>query len=109
MGRRVPRAPFAAASATHRQALLAVEPEQLLMVHLHPLSRQQDAKAAIAEPAALIRQLTQPPSKRLVAGILLAILERRSIQCRQSTSPTLAHTMPVHYVTRSATLRIGRQ
>ena len=43
----------AAASAAHRQPLVPVDPEQLLVVHRHALALQHQMQTAIAEPATL--------------------------------------------------------
>ena len=43
--------PLAAASAAHRQALLAVQPVQLLSVHDHAFALEQNAEAARAKAA----------------------------------------------------------
>jgi hypothetical protein len=51
--------PFAALSASHRQAFLAVQALGLLAVDDHAVTPQQDVQAAIAKPAALMRQLAQ--------------------------------------------------
>src|SRR6476620_9655545 len=50
---------LAPAATTHGQALLAVEPEELLVVDLLPLSPQQDQESPIAEPPPQARQIAQ--------------------------------------------------
>jgi len=47
---------LAATAPAHRQALLAVEPEELLLVHADAFTLKQDAQPPVAEAATLCRQ-----------------------------------------------------
>lgn len=51
---------LAATAPAHRQGLLAVEPEELLLVHADAFTLQQDAEPPVAEAALLRRQPSQP-------------------------------------------------
>ena len=62
-------------ACAHRQPFFAVEPEQLLVVHLKAFPRQQDTQTAISEPATFIRQFAQPLAQGLIALILFLVLE----------------------------------
>lgn len=59
--------PLAAAAFAHGEPFFAIEPEQLLVVHLYPLASQQNVQPAIAEPATLRRQLSQTFTDRIVS------------------------------------------
>jgi hypothetical protein len=52
-----PRAqgPLAAAAAADHEALLAIDPEQALVVYRKALPSQQDMQAPVTEPPALVR------------------------------------------------------
>jgi len=51
--------PRAAAPPSHRQAFLAVEPQELLLVHADAFTLEQDAQPPLAEAATLRRQAPQ--------------------------------------------------
>ncbi len=83
--------PFPAPTATHAQPFLAVDAQQLLVVGGDALPRQQIAQTAIAEPAALRRQLTQPLPQRPVIGPRRLVTDHPAAHTNQCTRPTLAH------------------
>lgn len=56
-GRLVPQSSLSTAALAHRQLLLTIETPELLQVHDDPLPIQHDVDAAIAETAALRRNL----------------------------------------------------
>ena len=62
-----PDRPFAAATATHREPLFAVEAEQFLVVDHMALPLEQDMQASIAEAAALLGDRSHTLAK---AGIV---------------------------------------
>ena len=51
-----PNGSLASASPVHHEPLLAIEPEQALMVHDEPLPSQQYVQPTIAEPSAHVSQ-----------------------------------------------------
>jgi hypothetical protein len=55
------------ASAAHRQALLVVQPVQVLAVHDRAFALEQDAEPAITEAASFEGERTQGHANRLVA------------------------------------------
>jgi len=65
-----PERPLAAAAPTHRQPLLLVEAEQLLVVQLDPVPAQEDQQAPVAEPPPLSCQALQPLPQRAVVRLL---------------------------------------
>ena len=54
--------PLAPTASPDRQAFLAVEPEDALVVHVRPRSSQKDVQPPVAEPAAFVRQRLQLPA-----------------------------------------------
>jgi hypothetical protein len=69
-GRLCPGGALAAASAAHRQALLALQPVQLLVVHGHAHALEQDAEPPVTEATPLAGEGTQPLAYGLVAAAL---------------------------------------
>ena len=78
-------------SSSDRQLLLAVEPLGLLAVDHHALPPQQDMQPAIAEPAALLRQLAQLRPKIGVIIPLRPVAHALPISADDTTRPPLAH------------------
>jgi hypothetical protein len=72
-----PRAerPLSAATATHRQALLAVQPMELLEVHAPSLTPRHLSQSPVPEPAALSSERAQKLAIRCI--ILEDFLELR--------------------------------
>ena len=60
IGARVPMARLRPPPAPHQQPLLAVEPEQALVVHHIALPAQQDVQPPVAEPPALMAKRLHP-------------------------------------------------
>src|SRR3546814_13694823 len=85
--------PLAAAPAAHRQALLAVQPEHLLVVRLQALACQQDAQPPVTEPAPLAGQLAQAGTQDLAAphtlGVLIGCPEIGRASCRGNLCPVV--------------------
>jgi len=72
------------------------------------LTRQQNAKASIAKPAALASKRAQSLSQGLVTASLLFILKRGAIQSSHAARPTFADVMVLHRLNHSPALHIGR-
>src|SRR3546814_13462959 len=87
---------LAAAPATHREPFLAVQPQQLLVVHGYALPRQHDTQPAVAEPATLAGQLTQPLADRLRTRRCLAPPRLRPLLPPPAGAP-LRDTTPPHH------------
>lgn len=77
------------------------------MVHLKAFPRQQDAQKTLAEPATLIRQLTQPLTRGLITLILLLVLKDRSMDVSQLTRPTFRQAVPVHNIRHGPALHVS--
>lgn len=101
-----PRAqcPLATTASAHLQALLAIaqaaavlgalpkaEPLELLVVHRPSFPAQQPVQSAIAEPAALPRQLADAGSCLGIIRPPADIAHRRSIHAQSLAGPALAH------------------
>jgi hypothetical protein len=59
---------LSAATLAHRQLLLAIEPEELLVVHKVSLAPEQHMKASIAEAAAFVSQRLHALAKALIVA-----------------------------------------
>jgi len=83
-----PGGPLTSAPAAHRQTLLAVEPEELLLVHADAFTLEQNARPPMAETASLSRQRPQPLARFAVARIRRAA-HRFGIDLDQPAGPLL--------------------
>ena len=87
-----PHRPLAAAAPAHGQPLLAIEPEQPLVVHHVAFPAQQDVQAPIAKAPALMRP--SPSSARAArpsSGRCEPVAHRHPAASRSSARPPLAH------------------
>ena len=75
----------------NRQLLFPVEPLGLLAVDHDALPPQQDMQATIAEPAPLLRQLTQLRSNLGIIIPLRPVAHALPISADHTTRPPLAH------------------
>ncbi len=79
-------------ATTHGQVRLAIQAVDLLVVHSRVLRTQQVVQAAIAEPAARLRQFDDARRQRLVRRRLFGrMAEGIAGQPRKAAGPTLAH------------------
>src|SRR3546814_14173379 len=90
--------PLAAAPAAHRQALLAVEPEHLLVVRLQALACQQDAQPPVTEPAPLAGQPARAGPPDIVAYHTLGVLTGRPVQPGQAAGPPPPPAVARHHL-----------
>jgi hypothetical protein len=81
---------FAALSAAHRQAFLAIESLGLLAVEHVPIVQQQNVQAAIVEPAALMRQIAQLLAKFRIVAAPRLVADHRPFHCNDPACPPLA-------------------
>src|SRR5690606_26292593 len=90
-----PKGSLAATATANLQALLPVEPSQLLVVQADALPVEQDVQAPIAEAPALGRHLPQPVPDRPVVGTHTSIAHRSPVRSDRRARPALAHPMRV--------------
>lgn len=80
----------------HRQALLSVEPLDLLAVHDMALPPQQNMQPPVAEPAPFGRQRPQALAQVVIVGASAAVSDRGSVRADHATRPPLAHLVALH-------------
>src|SRR3546814_256710 len=96
-------------SSDLRQALLAVEPEHLLVVRLQALACQQDAQPPVTEPAPLAGQLAQAGPQDIVASHTLGVLQGRPVQPGQAAGPTPTQAVARHHMAHGPAFHVGHQ
>jgi len=79
-------------SCANRQPFLAVDPLGLLAVDHDAVPAKQDVQSPVAEPPALLRQLTQTRPQVAIIIPARTISHARAICSDDSTRPPLAHS-----------------
>jgi hypothetical protein len=82
--------PFSATAATHFQARIALEPEQLLVVRLQPLPCQQITQTPVAKPSSLSREVTQSLTQTSIIRSARHVTGHPPSNADQIIRPTLA-------------------
>ena len=94
-------------ATTHGQVRLAIQAIDLLVVHSRVLRTQQVVQAAIAEPAADLRQLDDPRRQRLRRRRLPGrVAERIAGQPRKAAGPSLAHYRGIEHAAERLALAL---
>ena len=90
---RRPRAqsPLATTTTTHLQPLFAIEPSELLVVHLPSFPAQRPVQPTIAEPAPLTGQLPDALARLRIVRPKTDVAHRRPISAQHRTGTALAH------------------
>lgn len=98
---------LAATALAHRQLLLPIEPEELLVVHKVSLAPEQHMKASISEAAAFMCQRLHSLAKAMIVVASGFVTDRHAAKADGLTRPPFAHPMLVHQMRDSSSLCCG--
>jgi hypothetical protein len=102
---------LAAAALAHRQLLLLIEPEELLVVYTVPFAFEQHVDASITEAAAFMRQRLHPLAKIKVIAAPGFVTNRLAREVPEAMNPrriainqqdAIAHTEPAQIESQQA-------
>ena len=100
--------PLTTAAAADQKALLAIEPEQAIVVHREALPSQQDVQAPVTEAPPHMGQTSQPCPQFCVVGPAAPISHRHPYAADRSARLPLAHVQRRTSLSDSLSLGSGR-